>query len=145
MPFNLCKRFYGNFLPFQDTKVSNVYLCKFRSRSRFTTIPMAPIDCKCRTSYFRVIALSALSLAVYEKLKQNMKFQQFYLENDVNVKEDKRGSFPRRLEIVDSIQVFFHSVITAWQHTLAHCWGVWGRIPQKLISRTIYAICPYFA
>ena len=62
-------------------------------------IVMTPFDCKCMNSYLREIVLFALSLTVYEILKQNMKFQQFYLEN----KEEKSGTCTMRLEIIGAL------------------------------------------
>ena len=59
--------------------------------------------CRYMTSYLREIVLFSQSLIVYENLTQNMKFQLFYLENDVSIKKEKSGTCPVRLEIVDSI------------------------------------------
>ena len=37
------------------------------------------------------------------KIKQNMECQQFNLENDINIEEEKSRSWPMRLEIIDFI------------------------------------------
>ena len=140
--------FFASFHHFPDISITDLVTLNCRSRLRFTTFSMAIFGCKCMTSYLMSFVRFALFLTFYEIFSKQIKCKQFDLEGLRSRRTEKNGTWPIRLEMIDSMSVIFQNFsypatyvnAKGYKHTLTHI-VTQTHIQRETEAMTIVKIC----